>query len=74
MDEQVKTVLPSPRPRHAIPGVWVTIGADGVCNAYIEPQAIRASCREATAHGHSAQEALTKARAAWERELRRAAR
>lgn len=74
MDEQVKTVLPSPRPRHAIPGVWVTVGADGVCNAYIEPQAIRAGLREATAHGYSAQEALRKARAAWEREKRRAAR
>ena len=61
-------------PRVAKPGVWVTVGADGVSSVSIEPQAIRASCREATAHGYTAQEALLKARAAWEREKARAAR
>jgi hypothetical protein len=61
-------------PRVAKPGVWVTVGANGVSSVSIEPRAIRASCREATAHGYSAQEALLKAIKAWQREKARVAR
>lgn len=71
MDEQVKTVLTSPR--RAKRGVWVTVGY-GVDHVSHEPQAIRAGLREATAHGWTEDEARLKAHTAWERETRRAAR
>lgn len=72
MDEQqVKTVLTSPR--RARPGVWVTVGY-GVDHVSHTPQAIRAGLREATAHGWTEAEARRRAHEACERELRRAAR
>lgn len=72
MDEQqVKTVLTSPR--RAKQGVWVTVGY-GVDSVTHEPRAIRAGLREACAHGWTEDEARRRAHEAWERELRRAAR
>lgn len=70
MDEQVKTVLTSPR--RAKQGVWVTVGY-GVDHVSHTPQAIRAGLREATAHGWTEDEARRRAHEAWEREKRRAA-